>query len=139
MTQREHSFISLQELVPGYAGIPDVPVSGVALDSRKVKTGDAFMALRGSVVDGREYIDAAIEAGAAVVLADGDKLECKTHRDILVVTVPGLAKRVGKSPRAFTAIPVEKCTWWASPAPMVKPHVPISLRSCWLGTSAVPP
>ncbi|WP_444900069.1 UDP-N-acetylmuramoyl-L-alanyl-D-glutamate--2,6-diaminopimelate ligase [Microbulbifer sp. VAAC004] len=101
MTQREQSFISLQELVPGYASIPDVPVSGVALDSRKVKAGDAFMALRGSVVDGREYIDAAIEAGAAVVLADGDKLESKTHKGILVVTVPGLAKRVGEIAARF--------------------------------------
>ncbi|MFA0812090.1 UDP-N-acetylmuramoyl-L-alanyl-D-glutamate--2,6-diaminopimelate ligase [Microbulbifer epialgicus] len=105
MTQREKQFISLQELVPGYAGIPNVPVSGVALDSRKVQAGDVFMALRGSVVDGREYIDAAIAAGAAAVLADGDKLECKSRGDIQVVSVPGLAKRVGEIAARFFGNP----------------------------------
>ncbi|GAB2878271.1 UDP-N-acetylmuramoyl-L-alanyl-D-glutamate--2,6-diaminopimelate ligase [Microbulbifer echini] len=108
MTQREQLFISLQELVPGYAGIPDVPVSGVALDSRQVAAGDVFMALRGSVVDGRAYIDAAIDAGAAAVLADGDKLESKEYRDILVVTVPGLAKRVGEIAARFHGNPSGK-------------------------------
>lgn len=105
MIQREKQFIGLQELVPGYAGIPDIAVSGVALDSRKVKAGDVFMALRGSVVDGREYIDAAIEAGAAAVLADGDKLEYKSRGDIQVVSVPGLAKRVGEIAARFHGNP----------------------------------
>ncbi|MFS1524907.1 UDP-N-acetylmuramoyl-L-alanyl-D-glutamate--2,6-diaminopimelate ligase [Microbulbifer sp. 2304DJ12-6] len=105
MIQRKQQGISLRELVPGYAGIPDVPVTGVALDSRRVKTGDVFMALRGSVVDGREYIDAAIAAGAAAILADSDKLECINRGDIQVVSVPGLAKRVGEIAARFHGNP----------------------------------
>ncbi|SDZ92765.1 UDP-N-acetylmuramoyl-L-alanyl-D-glutamate--2,6-diaminopimelate ligase [Microbulbifer marinus] len=108
MTQREQQSISLQELVPGYAGIPDVAVTGVALDSRQVQPGDVFMALRGTVVDGREYIDAAIAAGAGAVLADGDKLECKSRDGIEVVSVPGLAKRVGEIAARFYGNPTDQ-------------------------------
>ena len=104
MTQQK---ISLVQLVPGYAGIPDVAVTGVALDSRQVKAGDLFMALRGSVVDGREYIDAAIAAGAAAVLADGDKIERKSCDGVEVVSVPGLAKRVGEIAARFYGNPTE--------------------------------
>ncbi|MCW8125620.1 UDP-N-acetylmuramoyl-L-alanyl-D-glutamate--2,6-diaminopimelate ligase [Microbulbifer halophilus] len=99
--------VSLQELVPGYAGIPDVAVSGVALDSRLVKPGDVFMALRGSVVDGREFVDAAIAAGAGAVLADGDRLQCDTREGVEVVSVPGLAKRVGEIAARFYGNPSE--------------------------------
>ncbi|WP_323845063.1 UDP-N-acetylmuramoyl-L-alanyl-D-glutamate--2,6-diaminopimelate ligase [Microbulbifer magnicolonia] len=108
MSQREQRTVSLKDLVPGYAGIPDVAVTGVALDSRLVQPGDVFMALRGTVVDGREYIDAAIAAGAGAVLADGDKLECKTRDGIQVVSVPGLAKRVGEIAARFHGNPTEQ-------------------------------
>ncbi|AMX02058.1 UDP-N-acetylmuramoyl-L-alanyl-D-glutamate--2,6-diaminopimelate ligase [Microbulbifer thermotolerans] len=105
MSQREKRAVSLKVLVPGYAGIPEVPVSGVALDSRLVQPGDVFMALRGTVVDGREYIAEAIAAGAAAVLADGDTLETKVCDGIQIVSVPGLAKRVGEIAARFHGNP----------------------------------
>ncbi|MFC6632528.1 UDP-N-acetylmuramoyl-L-alanyl-D-glutamate--2,6-diaminopimelate ligase [Microbulbifer taiwanensis] len=108
MSQREQRTVSLKDLVPGYAGIPDVPVTGVALDSRLVQPGDVFMALRGTVVDGREYIDAAIASGAAAVLADGDQLESREREGIQVVSVPGLAKRVGEIAARFHGNPTEQ-------------------------------
>ncbi|WP_226702254.1 UDP-N-acetylmuramoyl-L-alanyl-D-glutamate--2,6-diaminopimelate ligase [Microbulbifer elongatus] len=98
---------SLVTLVPGYAGIPDVQVTGVALDSRKVKAGDVFMALRGTVVDGREFIDSAIDSGAAAVLADGEELGSEEHRGVQIVTVPGLAARVGEIAGRFYGHPSE--------------------------------
>ncbi len=99
--------MALAELVPGYAGIPQTPVSGVALDSRQVKSGDVFMALRGTQVDGREYIDAAISAGAAVVLADGETLSTAARDGVEVITVPGLAARVGEIAARFYGHPTE--------------------------------
>ncbi|MGB0681676.1 MAG: UDP-N-acetylmuramoyl-L-alanyl-D-glutamate--2,6-diaminopimelate ligase [Magnetovibrionaceae bacterium] len=44
-------------------------VSGLTCDSRAVKPGWLFAAFEGSQVDGREYIGAAVEAGASVILA----------------------------------------------------------------------
>ncbi|AQQ68497.1 UDP-N-acetylmuramoyl-L-alanyl-D-glutamate--2,6-diaminopimelate ligase [Microbulbifer agarilyticus] len=111
MTQRNPTntdnarHVSLATLVPGYAGIPDISVSGVALDSRQVKSGDVFMALRGTVVDGREYIDSAIANGAAAVLADDETLDSAERDGVQVITVPGLAARVGEIAARFYGNP----------------------------------
>ncbi len=45
-----------------------VPVRRLALDSRKVRPGDAFLAFAGEVQDGRRFIPEAIAAGAGAVL-----------------------------------------------------------------------
>ncbi len=57
--------------------LPDhrVEVSGLAYDSRQVKPGDLFAALPGEVSDGRTFVKAAVEAGAAAVLAALPPLE----------------------------------------------------------------
>ncbi len=46
----------------------DTEVTGIAWDSRKVQTGDVFFALVGGNVDGHQFIDAAVEKGAAAVV-----------------------------------------------------------------------
>ncbi len=47
-----------------------VPVTGVAYDSRRVRPGDVFVALRGLKDDGTRYTDQAIAAGAVCVIAE---------------------------------------------------------------------
>ncbi|SHK24392.1 UDP-N-acetylmuramoyl-tripeptide--D-alanyl-D-alanine ligase [Desulforamulus aeronauticus] len=49
-------------------GTPDVLVDGVATDSRKVKSGDIFVALQGQQVDGHDFIQKAVELGAVALL-----------------------------------------------------------------------
>ena len=46
----------------------DVTISGAAIDHRKVKAGDLFVALVGARVDGHEYAQCAIDAGAVAVM-----------------------------------------------------------------------
>jgi len=48
--------------------VPDVRISGIALDSRLVEPGFVFVAMQGGQVDGHEYIDDAFERGAAAVV-----------------------------------------------------------------------
>jgi UDP-N-acetylmuramoyl-L-alanyl-D-glutamate--2,6-diaminopimelate ligase len=48
--------------------IPDVPVTGIVLDSRQVKAGNIFVALEGGRSDGHLFIPEAIEGGAAAVI-----------------------------------------------------------------------
>lgn len=55
---------------PLIAGDGNVSITGLAYDSRKVKPGTCFIALRGSKVDGHDYIDKAITAGAAAIVAE---------------------------------------------------------------------
>jgi UDP-N-acetylmuramoyl-L-alanyl-D-glutamate--2,6-diaminopimelate ligase len=45
-------------------------ISGISNDSRKVKQGFAFLAYPGAKVDGRDYIDSALSAGAALIIYD---------------------------------------------------------------------
>ena len=51
---------------------PDPVITGVTADSRKVKPGFLFAALPGSKVDGRTYVEGAVAAGAAAILAPDD-------------------------------------------------------------------
>ncbi len=50
----------------------DSEVGGITYDSRKVKKGDIFVAVKGETFDGRNFIPAAIHAGAAAVVSEKD-------------------------------------------------------------------
>jgi UDP-N-acetylmuramoyl-tripeptide--D-alanyl-D-alanine ligase len=52
------------------AGAEDRSFSGISIDSRTLRAGELFIALRGERVDGHEYIPQAIEKGAAGILAE---------------------------------------------------------------------
>ncbi|MCW3463286.1 UDP-N-acetylmuramoyl-L-alanyl-D-glutamate--2,6-diaminopimelate ligase [Chitinophaga nivalis] len=51
-------------------GNADITLQALAIDSRAVKTGDAFIAVKGVHVDGHVYIDKAIAQGAAAVICE---------------------------------------------------------------------
>jgi len=52
----------------GSAG--NAPVTGIEYDSRRVKPGCVFVAMKGETSDGNRYIDQAIAAGAVAVVSD---------------------------------------------------------------------
>jgi UDP-N-acetylmuramoyl-L-alanyl-D-glutamate--2,6-diaminopimelate ligase len=54
--------------VLAHSGNPNV--SGLEYDSRRVKPGDAFIAMRGEASDGNKFIDKAIAAGAVAIVSD---------------------------------------------------------------------
>ena len=63
--------ISSARLLNGLsAGLPEVLVSGVEYDSRKVEKGNCFVAVKGFHVDGHAYVKDAIARGASLVVAD---------------------------------------------------------------------
>ena len=65
---------SLRDLLAGIAvpaAAADIFVHGLTLDSRAVRTGDAFIALRGGSAHGITFAPAALAQGASVVLAEG--------------------------------------------------------------------
>lgn len=47
---------------------PDMEISAVVCDSRQVAPGSVFVAIHGEKTDGHDYIDAALEKGATVVV-----------------------------------------------------------------------
>ncbi|RMG28683.1 MAG: UDP-N-acetylmuramoyl-L-alanyl-D-glutamate--2,6-diaminopimelate ligase [Gammaproteobacteria bacterium] len=75
----------------------DVPVTGVALDSRRVRPGDAFLALAGTRCHGLAHAAEAVARGAVAVLYEpapgigGGETEC----GVPCLAVPGLRARAG--------------------------------------------
>ncbi len=67
-----------EKIVSAVAGItlrsgdPQVRINSVAYDSREVKKGGLFIALRGEHFDGHDFIDAAVDAGAAAIVVERD-------------------------------------------------------------------
>jgi UDP-N-acetylmuramoyl-L-alanyl-D-glutamate--2,6-diaminopimelate ligase len=51
-----------------------VEIAGVQYDSRCVRAGDLFVAMRGGSADGNRFIDTAISQGAAAVLTDSPEI-----------------------------------------------------------------
>ena len=51
-------------------GKTNLEISGMACDSKAVKPGYLFVALKGSKVNGADFIDEAIERGASAILLD---------------------------------------------------------------------
>ncbi len=66
---------SLKLLLEGFCiteYLPEIEVSGLAIDSRYVQPGYAFIAMEGQFNHGLAYAEAAIERGASVILCDAD-------------------------------------------------------------------
>jgi UDP-N-acetylmuramoyl-L-alanyl-D-glutamate--2,6-diaminopimelate ligase len=53
-------------------GDPSVLVRGITQDSRRVTSGDLFVAISGFDRDGREFVPDAVRRGAVAVVAEGD-------------------------------------------------------------------
>lgn len=59
----------LERVVPvEVTGSLDVEISGIETDSRQVKEGNLFVAIKGTQTDGHAYIDKAVLNGAAAIL-----------------------------------------------------------------------
>jgi UDP-N-acetylmuramoyl-L-alanyl-D-glutamate--2,6-diaminopimelate ligase len=68
----------LSDLAPG---LPGTPVTGITADSRAVRPGMIFAALRGAKADGRAFIADAVARGAVAVLADDAEAPVPVIRD----------------------------------------------------------
>ena len=68
-------------------------VKGVAFDSRKVKAGYLFVAVKGTQVDGHHFIEEAIHGGAVAIVCD--KLPDTLSPEVTYVTVKNSAKALG--------------------------------------------
>jgi UDP-N-acetylmuramoyl-L-alanyl-D-glutamate--2,6-diaminopimelate ligase len=80
-------------LLEGVKGkLPDEAI-GVADDSRKVKRGELFIAVRGWNTDGHDFLDAAAQRGAAVAMVE----------DAGRTTLPALVVREGRRAAAVAA------------------------------------
>ncbi len=87
-------------------GEKDVDVVDITFDSRKVNQGTLFFAVKGTQVDGHDYIDGAIEKGASVVVCE--KLPRKKAENVTYVKVDNSAYVLGVGASNFFGNPSEK-------------------------------
>jgi UDP-N-acetylmuramoyl-L-alanyl-D-glutamate--2,6-diaminopimelate ligase len=107
------NLVQLLSALPNYRliGSPDMEVTGVTSDSRRVCPGTLFVAYRGVNVDGHGFIGAALKNGAVVIVGDRDVSEV---RDLLLpaeLTVPYVAVPDGREALAWLS-----AAWYDFPA-----------------------
>ena len=71
-------------------GTTSVPVHALDFDSRNIAQGDVFVAIKGSVTDGHQYIDLAIENGAIAIVCE--VLPENLQNDITYIEVESASK-----------------------------------------------
>lgn len=81
-----------------------VKITGITCDSRKVKVGYAFVAIKGDKLDGNDYIDMAIENGAVIVYTEKDI----KSKSVPVVKVKNSRIKLAQLLNEFYDFPSEK-------------------------------
>lgn len=81
-------------------------VKSVQIDSRRVQPGDLFVALRGTQVDGHEYIEKAIGQGATAVVCES--LPQHVSEDVTYLVYPDTELAVGPLATACAGNPSQR-------------------------------
>lgn len=95
--------------------LSEISVSGLAIDSRKVKAGDIFFAYAGEKEDGNNYINAAIANGAIAILSDNAAKSAQALRSSSTPSIPliiekDLREKIGLIADRFYHHPSKKLT-----------------------------
>src|SRR5215211_2058450 len=91
------------------ANVPDIPITGISIDSRAVKPGHLFVAMKGSSVDGHDYIPKAIEHGAVAIVGEREVEQVALYGDASATNRPYI--RLENSRRALTWIAASFYDW----------------------------
>lgn len=67
----------INQIIPHVEG--NTRISGLALDSRQVRGGDLFVAVKGTQQDGRDYISQALKSGAVAIVYEREGYQLPDH------------------------------------------------------------
>ncbi len=81
------------------SGEKDFEINKITFDSRNADQGDLFVAVKGTRVDGHQYIETAIKNGASVVVCE--TLPAELSSDVLFIQVENSAKALGLMASAY--------------------------------------
>jgi UDP-N-acetylmuramoyl-L-alanyl-D-glutamate--2,6-diaminopimelate ligase len=104
---------SIHSLIAGIAGVTvhgseDVIVNKIIIDSRRVLPGSLFVALRGTQVDGHQFIETASDLGASAILCED--LPAQPREGITYIQVQDSALAMGFIAASFYDHPSKKLT-----------------------------
>ena len=87
------------------AGSTAVDITGINIDSRKIMPGHLFVAIKGTQTDGHQYIEKAIQSGAAAILCE----DLPTQQEgVTYIQVVSTEDAVGKVATLFYGDPTSK-------------------------------
>ena len=89
-------------------GKKDLAVNSITEDSRQVKKGSLFVAVKGLTVDGHKFIPQAIEHGAKVIVGELDKGKIRIPKGVTYVKVENSRKALGFIASSFYGNPSSK-------------------------------
>ena len=92
------------ELVKGNI---DIEVNNIYYDSRKVEKESLFYCMKGTTVDGHDYIDSAIEKGASVIVISKD---VNINSDVTVIKIKDTRRMLSKISINFFGNPIKELT-----------------------------
>ena len=87
-------------------GDTNLEVNGIHMDSRMVKNGFMFVAVKGTQADGHNYISKAIENGATVIVCE--QLPVQIESNVTYVQLSDTEEAVGKLATTFYGDPTSK-------------------------------
>ena len=87
-------------------GNTDLEIEGIHMDSRKVKKGFMYVAVKGTQADGHNYISKAIENGATAVVCE--QLPEKLDEHVTYIQLHDTEEAVGKLATTFYGDPTSK-------------------------------
>lgn len=87
------------------SGSTDVEVKDIQIDSRKVQPGTVFIAIKGAAADGHQFIEKAIESGAAAIVSE---TELKPREGVTLLQVENSAAAAGYIANNFFGQPSSK-------------------------------
>jgi UDP-N-acetylmuramoyl-L-alanyl-D-glutamate--2,6-diaminopimelate ligase len=107
-----------------------ITIRRVVADSRRIEPGDAFIAVRGTVIDGHEMIPEAIARGATIVIGEQDR-----HQDRDVVYVRTADTRRGhaallRAPRPEVRAALDAITFYGVTGTNGKTTVATLIEQC---------
>ena len=108
--------MELKKILAGVEGLKakgnlDLEIPNVTTDSREIKAGDMFVAIKGFEADGHKYIPAAIENGAKAILIDEEEAKnviSSIPADVTLITTPSTRIAVAKCACNFYDNPSRK-------------------------------
>ncbi|MCO7223997.1 UDP-N-acetylmuramoyl-L-alanyl-D-glutamate--2,6-diaminopimelate ligase [Pleionea sp. CnH1-48] len=131
-----------------WSGNTSVVVQEIQLDSRKVESGDAFVACLGYSLDGRTFIPKAVESGASLIICEANELDesvlasCQ-EANIACFLVPDLSLRLsaicgeifGHPSRSMNVVGITGTNGKSSCAQLIAQAFSLLDGACWvLGT-----
>ena len=87
-------------------GDENTDITGINIDSRKIKQGHLFVAMKGTQVDGHQFIPKALDLGASAILCEDLPAELKEN--VTYIQVVSTEDAVGKVATIFYGNPSEK-------------------------------